>query len=90
MLWYLTAADRAPGAAQFHDRLETTVTNVNRLSELPGEQILALDLDPVREGVNALLLDVSESVRALGLKRMARASPALRSGGPEFAIQPWS
>ncbi|WP_245880431.1 pentapeptide repeat-containing protein [Streptomyces zhaozhouensis] len=64
LLWYLTVARSLPAAAPFADRLDPALAETERLVDADADELLALDVPAHRDGVNALLLAVSERARA--------------------------
>lgn len=79
MLWYLRAASRVESNAR--SEIDTMYETVDALSRLPGDEILALDLDGIRHLVNPLLSAASESVRAEAVAhRTSPLSSNVRAG----------
>ena len=64
MLWYLDDAAGRPQAAVLHGDLLALRDGLEELASGAPEQVLALDVDAHRVGVNGLLLQVSALVRA--------------------------
>jgi hypothetical protein len=65
LLWYLTEAlALAPS-----DALRAALAETVRVTELPPDELLALDVDTHRDAVNALLRKASEAVRGTGPDR---------------------
>jgi uncharacterized protein YjbI with pentapeptide repeats len=63
LLWYLAEALEL-GAAAVHDDLRRALTEVDDLTRADAAQLQALDVGPVRERANAVLLRASELARA--------------------------
>ncbi len=79
MLWYLRDASRA--VSNSRPAIDSMYEAVDSLSRLPGNEILLLDLQSVRQSVNPLLAAVSEAVRAnAAAKRKTRLPAQLRAG----------
>lgn len=64
LLWYVTEALKLPAARRLHDRLRAAGAEVEALTGGTPEELLALDLDALRSGVNPLLQNASELARA--------------------------
>ncbi len=64
LLWYLTEALRLQPARPLHGELGRALEETERLTELPSDALLELDVAAHRRAVNALLLRASELVRA--------------------------
>nr|WP_232327921.1 pentapeptide repeat-containing protein [Kibdelosporangium sp. MJ126-NF4] len=64
LLWYLTEAISLEPARELRDRLAAVLEETEKLTHAPAEAIIELDVPAHREKVNALLLRVSELVRA--------------------------
>ena len=86
MLWYLRAgAFAAPESIV--GPIQSMYERVNALGDLPGDQILALDLDELRNAVNPLLRGVSESVRGMARRDATIPLPgAVRSGADLIGV----
>jgi hypothetical protein len=84
MLWYLSAAERAAAEPALRTRADAMYTRVEGLTELPGDRILALDLDAIRDEVNPILSAVSESVRAESSSRRPFPIPAKLQPGADL------
>ncbi len=84
MLWYLADAARASASPQDRARIEAAYARVDELSALPGDQILALDLDDLRNLVNPQLLTVSESVRREARRHRPSSLPAKIHAGADL------
>ncbi|MFJ8330260.1 pentapeptide repeat-containing protein [Streptomyces sp. NPDC094437] len=64
LLHYLTEALTLPPARPLHADLSRELTRTEALTNLPPEELAALDVDTHRQQVNALLLHTSELMRA--------------------------
>jgi uncharacterized protein YjbI with pentapeptide repeats len=64
LLWYLTEGLTLPPARQLHSELRRASDDIDRLTASSAETLAELDVAALRDGVNALLLRVSELVRA--------------------------
>lgn len=64
MLWYLTEALTLDAAAPMYETLQASVEQTERLTQFAAEDLLALDIDAHRGGVNELLLRSSELARS--------------------------
>lgn len=64
LLYYLTEALRLPPARPLHADLRAAVQEVERLTLLAPDALVALDVPGVRRDVNGLLVSASERVRA--------------------------
>ncbi|MFY4719725.1 pentapeptide repeat-containing protein [Streptomyces sp. LaBMicrA B280] len=64
LLWYLTEALSLPAARSLHPELRRALTETERLTLLPAEDLAALDVAAHRSEINVLLLRTSELVRA--------------------------
>jgi Pentapeptide repeats (8 copies) len=82
MLWYLRAAARA--ASNTRAAIDSMYETVDSLSQLPGDGILALDLDSVRQLVNPLLSMVSESVRSTAVAHRTTPLPSKVHAGADL------
>ena len=82
MLLYLRAASRV----ESHRRAEIDAMyeTVNAHSRLPGDDILALDLDSIRQLVNPLLSAVSELVRSNAVAHRASPLPPKLHAGADL------
>lgn len=63
MLWYLMEALTLQHENNLKDKLNSKIKEIENLTDLSSADILRLDLTVIRTGVNALLLQTSESVR---------------------------
>lgn len=68
LLWYLDEALRMPAAAQIHPELLRATAEIEALTGLPAERILATDIDAVLAPIAALLRQASELTRATTTK----------------------
>ncbi|MFJ8934551.1 pentapeptide repeat-containing protein [Streptomyces sp. NPDC102365] len=68
LLWYLTQALELPAARPVHPELRRALDRTEALTRLERKELAGLDVTPVRQDVNALLLRTSELARA-GLGR---------------------
>lgn len=75
MLWYLAVARRFAGDGDERSVVESTYAAVAAHSVLAGDRILALDLDEVRDRVNAVLRGVSDGVRMSARGERATSLP---------------
>lgn len=64
LLWYLTEAAEHPAAEPIRQELQAALEATERLTSLPADDLLKLDIGAHRSAVNALLLKTSELVRA--------------------------
>jgi uncharacterized protein YjbI with pentapeptide repeats len=64
LLWYLAEALELTEAATVHDDLRRALAEVDELTRAGAAQLQVLDLGPVRQRANALLLRASELARA--------------------------
>ncbi|GAA1993749.1 pentapeptide repeat-containing protein [Catenulispora subtropica] len=64
MLWYLAEAETLAGASALKTELGWSADETERLTRLPAEELLALDVAAHRAGVSELLAEVSALVRA--------------------------
>lgn len=64
LLWYLTEARSIPAARPLAGHIDPAIERIERLTRLAPDDLLALDVDEHRRGVNLLLLRASEQVRA--------------------------
>ena len=64
LLWYLTEALELVEAAAVHPRLERVLAEVEEISRQDAAALQSLDVGPVRERANLLLLEASEAARA--------------------------
>jgi uncharacterized protein YjbI with pentapeptide repeats len=64
LLWYLTEAMALQPTGPLHAELSLALTETERLTYLSAEALAALDVEAHRQVVNALLLRMSEMVRA--------------------------
>jgi uncharacterized protein YjbI with pentapeptide repeats len=64
LLWHLTEARALPPARPLRGELGATLDNIERLTRLPPDELLALDLATLREEVGMLLGRASELARA--------------------------
>ncbi|WP_234347373.1 pentapeptide repeat-containing protein [Streptomyces specialis] len=76
LLWYLTEALGLPAARPLRADLRRALRDTDRLTRGTPEDLAAVDVTAVRDGVNALLLRASELVRAQvpGRKRSHRGA----------------
>ena len=64
LLAYLSEALSLPGAAALHPALRAALDQVQDITLGSAEELLALDVAPLRGGVSDLLLEASQLVRA--------------------------
>jgi uncharacterized protein YjbI with pentapeptide repeats len=64
LLWYVTEALARPAANSLEAALRESLDETERLTRLPPDDLLALDVAAHRQSVNTLLLAASERVRA--------------------------
>jgi len=64
LLWYVTEALARPAAGSLEVALREALDETERLTRLPPDELLALDVVAHRRSVNTLLLAASELVRA--------------------------
>lgn len=64
LLWYLEEALELQAASSLHGELGQALEETGRLTDLPPDALLKLDVSAHRAKVNALLLQTSEVVRA--------------------------
>ena len=64
LLWYVTEALARPAANSLEAALRESLDETERLTRLPPDDLLALDVAAHRQSVNTLLLAASELVRA--------------------------
>ena len=64
LLWYVTEALARPAADSLEVALREALDETERLTRLPPDELLALDVAAHRQSVNTLLLAASELVRA--------------------------
>ncbi|WP_371616649.1 pentapeptide repeat-containing protein [Streptomyces sp. NBC_00454] len=64
LLFYISEALALPAARPVHTQLRTAQADTARWTEATPEALAALDIGPLRQEVNALLLKASELVRA--------------------------
>jgi uncharacterized protein YjbI with pentapeptide repeats len=64
MLWYLAEAETLASASALRTELGWSAQETERLSQLPIDELLALDVAAHRSGVSELLSEVSALVRA--------------------------
>jgi uncharacterized protein YjbI with pentapeptide repeats len=82
MLWYLRAASRAGSGPRAE--IDAMYETVDALSRLPGDEILALDLDSIRHDVNPLLAAVSQSVRSNAVAHRTSPLPSKLHAGADL------
>lgn len=63
-LWYLNEARELPAVRPLHAALAKAYQETEALTELPPEEILSIDVNRHRDGVNVLLSRASELARA--------------------------
>ena len=64
LLWYVTEALARPAADSLEVALREALDETERLTRLPPDELLALDVAAHRQSINTLLLAASELVRA--------------------------
>ncbi|POM26263.1 Pentapeptide repeats (8 copies) [Actinomadura rubteroloni] len=64
LLWYVTEALERADAADVHDELRTARKEIDAVASGTPDELAAVDVNALRDAVNALLLRVSEAVRA--------------------------
>ena len=64
LLWYLSEALQLPAAQPLHDTLSQTLATTQGLTDSSPDELVNLDVAAHRQDVNALLVTVSELVRA--------------------------
>jgi uncharacterized protein YjbI with pentapeptide repeats len=64
MLWYLAEAERSPQAEALRGEIGWAIDETERLTRGSAAELAVLDVAAHRQGVSALLQDVSELVRA--------------------------
>lgn len=64
LLWYLAEARRRAPAPALHEALDTATLEIERLVDTDAEALAKLDVASHRARISALLLEVSERVRA--------------------------
>jgi uncharacterized protein YjbI with pentapeptide repeats len=72
LLWYVTEALVRPAADSLEVALREALDETERLTRLPPDELLALDVAAHRQSVNTLLLAASELVRAEGGRAAAQ------------------
>jgi uncharacterized protein YjbI with pentapeptide repeats len=82
MLWYLRAASRAESNTRAE--IESMYETIDSLSRLTREDILALELDSIRQLVNPLLSAVSESTRSKAVARRTTPLPSTVRAGADL------
>lgn len=63
MLWYLTEALRVQTDFYIENKLNSIINDTKKLTQLSAEELIKLDLELHRAGVNQLLQQTSEQVR---------------------------
>ncbi|MBJ7472625.1 MAG: pentapeptide repeat-containing protein [Solirubrobacteraceae bacterium] len=87
LLWYLAEALDRPAAAEIGGALQAAFDETERLTGLPPEDLLALDIEAHREPLADLLREASEIVRedAIASFRRDRVRGGKKPGrGPDF------
>ena len=84
MLWYLASAARAATSPEVCVRIEATYARVDELGGLPGNLLLALDLDELRGAVNPLLQAVSDSVSTEAVRLRKTSLPMTIHSGADL------
>ncbi|WP_343245847.1 pentapeptide repeat-containing protein, partial [Streptomyces sp. SID5785] len=64
LLWYLSDVLDMPRARPVHEAAHRSRTEIEQLTRASAQDLLAADVPAIRAGVNALLLEASELVRA--------------------------
>lgn len=64
LLWYMTEALTLQQARSIHDRIRSLLEEMERLTTLSPDALLALDLEKLRASADTMLLKTSELVRA--------------------------
>ncbi|MEZ0111718.1 uncharacterized protein YjbI with pentapeptide repeats [Catenulispora sp. EB89] len=64
MLWYLTEAETLAAASALRTEISWSAEETERLTGLPADELLALDVAAHRQGVSELLSEVSTLIRA--------------------------
>ncbi|GAA4659968.1 pentapeptide repeat-containing protein [Amycolatopsis dongchuanensis] len=64
LLWYLTEALALPAAAPLHPELRQALADTERLTQLPPDELAAVDVPAVRQQVNELLVRAADRARA--------------------------
>lgn len=63
LLWYLSEALELEAAQAMHEELRSAVTRTEQLANLPAAELVALEVEPQRQGVNELLRRASSLAR---------------------------
>lgn len=87
LLWYLAEAVDRPATASIRAALQSAFDDTERLTQLPPEDLLALDVEAHREPLSDLLREASEMVRedAVATFRRDRSRGGKKPGrGPDF------
>jgi Pentapeptide repeats (8 copies) len=64
LLWYLTEALALPAASALHGRLRDALAETERLTFIPPDELMEIDVAAIREDVAPLLRETSELARS--------------------------